>query len=141
VTARRTYDATISFGFCVLTHCNENRLHVAQGVSPSHRIFLRRHRSHALETDFRRGCQSLTDVGEKRLGPSFGGKVAVYDQSSLLLLLRERTERTHGCRVAVMDSAPDGQDSEIWRSMWTRSLQEMKEGLNDQGEQDGSRDS
>lgn len=40
-----------------------------------------------------------------------------------------------------MDSAPDGQDSEIWRSMWTRSLQEMKEGLNDQGDQDGSRDS
>ena len=67
--------------------------------------------------------------------------MAAYDQSSLLLLLRERTERTHGCRVAVMDSAPDGQDSEIWRSMWTRSLQEMREGLNDQGEQDGSRDS
>lgn len=75
-TPRSTYDATSSFGFCVLTHWSENRLHVAQGVSPSHRIFLRRHRSQALETDFLRGCQSLTDVGEKRLGPSFVGREA-----------------------------------------------------------------
>lgn len=75
-----TYDATNSLGFCVLTHCNEKRLHVAHGVSPSQRIFLRRHRSHALETDFLLGCQSLTDVGEKRLGPSLGGRVATGSQ-------------------------------------------------------------
>jgi hypothetical protein len=65
-----THDATISLGFCVLTHCSINLLHVAQGVSPSQRIFLLRHRSQALETDFLRGCQSRTDVGEKRFGPS-----------------------------------------------------------------------
>lgn len=71
-----THDATTSRGFCVRTHGNEKRLHVAHGVSPSHRIFLLLHRSQALETDLRRGCQSLTAVGEKRLGPSPAGNEA-----------------------------------------------------------------
>lgn len=71
-----TDDATTSRGFCVLTHCNEKRLQVAQGVSPSHLILRRRHLSHALDTDFLLGCQSLTAVGEKRLGPSPAGRVA-----------------------------------------------------------------
>jgi hypothetical protein len=68
--------ATTSRGFCVLIHCIVKRLQVAQGVSPSHRILRRRHRSHALDTDFLRGCQSLTAVGEKRLGPSPAGRDA-----------------------------------------------------------------
>jgi hypothetical protein len=71
-----TDNATTSRGFCVLTHCNVKRLHVAQGVSPSHLILRRRHRSQAFETDFLRGCQSLTAVGEKRLGPSPTGREA-----------------------------------------------------------------
>lgn len=87
-TTRFTYDATNSLGFCVLTHCNENRLQVLHGVSPSQRIFRRRHRSQALETDFLRGCQSLTDVGEKRLGPSLGGREAAYCQSYTMELLK-----------------------------------------------------
>jgi hypothetical protein len=73
-----THDATTSFGFCVLTHCIAKRLHVEQGVSPSHRIFLRRHRSQAFETDFRLGCQSLTALGEKRAGPSPEGNEAFF---------------------------------------------------------------
>jgi hypothetical protein len=71
-----TDSATTSRGFCVLTHCNVKRLHVEQGVSPSHRILRRRHRSQAFETDFRLGCQSFTAVGEKRLGPSPTGRDA-----------------------------------------------------------------
>jgi hypothetical protein len=71
-----TDNATTSFGFCVLTHCIVKRLHVEQGVSPSHLIFRLRHRSQALETDFRRGFQSFTAVGEKRAGPSPAGRDA-----------------------------------------------------------------
>lgn len=71
--ASRCSEATTSRGFCVRTHCNVNRLHVAHGVSPSHLILRRRQRSQALETDFRRGCQSLTAVGEKVAGPSPAG--------------------------------------------------------------------
>jgi hypothetical protein len=73
-----TNNATTSRGFCVLTHCNVKRLHVAQGVSPSHLILRRRHRSQAFETDFLRGAQSLTAVGEKRLGPSPAGREAEF---------------------------------------------------------------
>jgi hypothetical protein len=73
---RVTDDATTSRGFCVLTHCSVKRLHVEHGVSPSHRILRRRHLSQALLTDFRLGCQSLTAVGEKRLGPSPAGRDA-----------------------------------------------------------------
>jgi hypothetical protein len=73
---KATNNATTSRGFCVLTHCNVNLLQVAQGVSPSHLILRRRHRSQAFETDFLRGCQSFTAVGEKRLGPSPAGRVA-----------------------------------------------------------------
>ena len=82
-----THDATSSRGFCVLTHCIENLLHVAQGVSPSHRIFLRRHLSQAFETNFLRGCQSRTAVGEKRLGPSFNGKEAIVVSDDLFIVL------------------------------------------------------
>lgn len=100
--ARGTDDATTSLVFCERTHGMEKRLHVAQGlrvqkeesaevaagektrsdwdwetyVLPSQRIFRRRQRSQALETDFLRGCQSLTDDGEKRLGPSPEGNEA-----------------------------------------------------------------
>jgi hypothetical protein len=73
-----TNNATTSRGFCVLTHCNVKRLHVAQGVSPSHLILRRRHLSQAFETDFRLGCQSFTAVGEKRAGPSPAGRVAAF---------------------------------------------------------------
>lgn len=71
--ASRCSDATTSFGFCVLIHCSENLLHVAQGVSPSQRIFRRRQRSQALDTDLRLGCHSLTAPGEKVAGPSPSG--------------------------------------------------------------------
>lgn len=118
-----TYDATSSLGFWVLTHCNENRLHVAHGVSPSQRIFLRRHRSQALETDFLLGCQSLTDVGEKRFGPSFGGRDAAMVSNKCCRYEGIHTKRAHGCRGAVRKSAPDGESSGIWRWTWTRSLQ------------------
>ena len=73
-----THDATTSLGFCDLIHCNEKRLHVEHGVSPSQRIFLRRHRSQALETDFLRGCQSFTAAGENWFGPSPAGSEAVH---------------------------------------------------------------
>lgn len=41
-----------------------------------HRIFLRRHLSQALVTDFLHGRQSLTEAGEKRAGPSWSGNDA-----------------------------------------------------------------
>lgn len=93
--ASRCSDATTSRGFCVLTHCSVKRLHVEHGVSPSHLILRRRHRSHALDTDFRRGCQSLTAVTEKEAGASPAGNVVKGHMSSL----------------GVEDSAPDGDDS------------------------------
>jgi hypothetical protein len=46
-------------------------------VSPSHLIFLRRHRSQAFETLFLLGCQSLTVEGENRAGPSPAGSDAL----------------------------------------------------------------
>jgi len=79
-----TNDATTSRGFCVLTHCNEKRLHVEHGVSPSHLILRLRQRSQAFETDFLLGCQSLIEVGEKRLGPSPAGREATSVSSCTL---------------------------------------------------------
>lgn len=78
-----TNEATTSRGFCVLTHCSVNLLHVEHGVSPSHLILRRRQRSQALETDLRRGCQSLTAVGEKVAGASPAGNDACYHQPSV----------------------------------------------------------
>ena len=45
-----TYVAKTSRGFCVRIHWSEKRRQVEHGVSPSHRIFLLRQRSHALLT-------------------------------------------------------------------------------------------
>jgi hypothetical protein len=95
-----TDNATTSRGFCVLTHCNVKRLHVAHGVSPSHRILRRRHLSQAFETDFLLGCQSLTAVGEKRLGPSPTGREAALVSNGASRwssdIGRGRTEWAHG---------------------------------------------
>jgi hypothetical protein len=111
-----TNNATTSRGFCVLTHCNVNLLQVAQGVSPSHLILRRRQRSQAFETDFLRGCQSFTAVGEKRLGPSPAGRVAISLSATVLRQqLQKLTEGTHGDGswvLVVKDSAPDGDASE-----------------------------
>lgn len=119
-----TDDATTSRGFCVLTPAdgqrhhqsfteagdaqfNENLLQVAQGVSPSQRIwrvlgfaglvllecqpcsyhtFLLRHRSHAFETDLRLGAQSCTAAGEKRAGLSPAGSEAIQVSMASTLL-------------------------------------------------------
>jgi hypothetical protein len=90
-----TDNATTSRGFCVLTHCNVKRLHVEQGVSPSHLILRRRHLSHAFDTDFLLGCQSLTAVGEKRLGPSPAGRDAAYLSVGGLLKYFENVLKGH----------------------------------------------
>jgi hypothetical protein len=117
-----THDATISLGFCVLTHCSINLLHVAQGVSPSQRIFLLRHRSQALETDFLRGCQSRIVVGEKRLGPSEVGNDAgpfsmVHGGRSGEDEEEVAYSKGTWLRLAVEDSAPESVGSENWTTV------------------------
>ncbi|KAF1993516.1 hypothetical protein P154DRAFT_589057, partial [Amniculicola lignicola CBS 123094] len=63
----------------------------------SHLIFRRRHLSQALGTDFRRGCQSATEVGEKLLGPSPAGNEACSFSSMSAVFERALlTEWTHG---------------------------------------------
>jgi len=99
-----TDDATTSRGFCVLTHCSANRLHVAQGVSPSHRIFLLLQRSQAFDTDFLRGCHSLMADGENRAGPSPAGRDASSVSKQFIIESVKRTERAHDLACSCLMS-------------------------------------